>query len=147
MAADKAILVTGGTGKTGRRIVARLQAERPGEVRFDWSEPGSFDAALDGVSAVYLLAPPTAADTLENMRPFLERALNQGVQRFVLQSASSLAAGGPMMGQVHAYLQAHAPSWVVLRPSWFMQNFSEGQHLPTIRDEGAIYTATGEGRC
>jgi uncharacterized protein YbjT (DUF2867 family) len=27
-----------------------------------------------------------------------------------------------------------------------MQNFSEGQHLATIRDEGAIYSATEDGR-
>lgn len=51
-----------------------------------------------------------------------------------------------MTGQVHAFLHEHAPEWVVLRPTWFMQNFSEQQHLPTIRDEGAIYTAVGDGR-
>ena len=27
-----------------------------------------------------------------------------------------------------------------------MQNFSEGPHAPTIRDEGFIYSATGKGR-
>lgn len=70
-------------------------------------------------------------------------ALSSGVRRFVLLSASSLEAGGPMMGQVHAYLQSMAPEWAVLRPSWFMQNFSEQQRLATIRDEGAIYSATG----
>jgi len=31
------------------------------------------------------------------------------------------------------------------RPSWFMENFSEGPHCTTIRDERAIYTATGTG--
>ena len=34
----------------------------------------------------------------------------------------------------------------MLRPTWFMQNFSEQQHLPSIRDEGTIYTAAGDGR-
>ena len=152
------ILVTGGTGKVGRRIVEQLrdlgqtprvatrQVHRPGEVRFDWADPGSFDAALQGVTAVYLVAPPTAGETSAAMRPFLDHALGRGVERFVLQSASSLEAGGPMMGAVHAYLRARAPRWAVLRPSWFMQNFSEQQHLPTIREEGAIYSATGKGR-
>ena len=51
-----------------------------------------------------------------------------------------------MMGQIHVFLRSAAPEWVVLRPAWFMQNFSEQQHLPTIRDEGAIYTAAGDGR-
>jgi uncharacterized protein YbjT (DUF2867 family) len=34
----------------------------------------------------------------------------------------------------------------VLRPSWFMQNFSEGHHLASIRDNGAIYSAAADGR-
>ena len=51
-----------------------------------------------------------------------------------------------MMGAVHAYLRAHVPEWAVLRPTWFMQNFSELQHLATIRDESRIYSATGDGR-
>ena len=153
------ILITGGTGKVGRRIAAQLrdsgvtprvatrQVRRPGEVRFDWADPGSFDAALRGVGTVYLVAPPsTAGGTLAAMRPFLDHAMSRGVGRFVLQSASALEAGGPMMGAVHTYLRAHAPRWAVLRPTWFMQNFSEQQHLPTIRDEGAIYSATGDGR-
>lgn len=80
------------------------------------------------------------------MTPFLHAALNAGVRRYVLLSASSLPEGGPMMGQVHAFLHSEVPEWVVLRPAWFMQNFSEQQHLPTIRDEGAIYTAAGDGR-
>ncbi len=51
-----------------------------------------------------------------------------------------------MMGEVHAWLAKTAPEWAVLRPSWFMQNFSEGPHAATIREEGIIYTATGAGR-
>jgi hypothetical protein len=43
------------------------------------------------------------------------------------------------MEQVHRRLQQNAPQWAALRPSWFMQNFSEGQHLASIRDEDAIF--------
>ena len=50
------------------------------------------------------------------------------------------------MGQVHQWLQDNAPEWTVLRPSWFMQNFSEGQHLASIRDDDRIYSAAGDGR-
>lgn len=50
------------------------------------------------------------------------------------------------MGAVHAWLRSNAQEWAVLRPSWFMQNFSENQHLGPIRDESAIYTATQDGR-
>lgn len=152
------ILVTGGGGKTARRVSAQLaergiehrvasrSASGPGSVRFDWSLPQTHDSALDGVTAVYLVAPPGVVDPLSVMLPFLQRALDKGVTRFVLLSASSLEENGPVMGAVHGWLRLHVPSWIVLRPTWFMQNFSEQQHLPTILAEGAIYSATRNGR-
>lgn len=157
-----AVLVTGGTGKTGRRVAERLRARglearvgsrsgspapEPGApVRFDWAERETWAAALEGVGAAYLVAPAGRTDVLDATRPFLEVALAAGVRRFVLLSAAALPEGGPMMGEVHAWLRARAPEWAVLRPSWFMQNFSEQQHLATIRDEGAVYSAAGDGR-
>lgn len=152
------ILVTGGTGTTGRRIAAQLAA-RGGRhrvatrspsaethIRFDWADETTWTSALEDVASIYLVAPSGVADPLPAMIPFMERAIRSGVKRFVLLSASSLELGGPMMGAVHAWLRDHAPEWVVLRPTWFMQNFSEGQLLAPIRDEGAIFTATGDGR-
>lgn len=155
------ILLTGGTGKTGRRTARRLAADGhdvllasrsgmgsghlPG-VRFDWSDAGTFDAALANKDAVYLVAPTNVPTSLRAMQPLIDRGIAKGVRRFVLLSASSLPKGGPMTGAVHSYLEEKAPEWAVLRPTWFMQNFSEQQHLPTIRGEGAIYSATGDGR-
>ncbi|MEM8973662.1 MAG: ergot alkaloid biosynthesis protein [Pseudomonadota bacterium] len=152
------ILVTGGTGTTGRRISAQLAARHlihrvatrhpkaAHDVRFDWSDESSWPAALESVSSIYLVAPSGVAEPLPAMIPFMHLAITEGVKRFVLLSASSLEAGGPMMGAVHAWLRDHAPEWIVLRPTWFMQNFSEGQLLAQIRDQGSIYTATSSGR-
>jgi len=47
---------------------------------------------------------------------------------------------------VHAWLRANAQEWVVLRPSWFMQNLTQGQHCEPIKTESTIYTATQDGR-
>lgn len=152
------ILVTGASGKTGRRVVEHLQAKgvRPrlalraakgaDTVQFDWAMPDTYPAALENIGAVYLVAPPGEVEPLSVMLPFLQQALHSGVTRFVLLSASSIEEGGPMMGQVHAWLRSNVPSWIVLRPAWFMQNFSEQQHLPTIVRESAIFSATGDGR-
>ncbi|WP_027856925.1 NAD(P)H-binding protein [Marinobacterium jannaschii] len=152
------ILVTGGTGKTGSRVAGLLRGKglRPAiatrspaeadQVLFNWRDPGCFAAAFAGIDAVYLVAPTDDFDSLGVMQPGLEAALKAGVQRFVLLSASSLEEGGPMMGAVHAWLRAHAPQWAVLRPSWFMQNLSEGQHCSPIRDEFSIFSATENGR-
>lgn len=152
------ILVTGGTGKTGRRVVERLRTQglKPrvasrspqgaDTVRFEWKDASTFEAAFRDVQAVYLVAPTDDFDTIGAMQRGLEAALKAGVRRFVLLSASSIEEGGPMMGAVHAWLRANAPEWIVLRPSWFMQNFTEGQHLDSIRNEASIYTATQDAR-
>lgn len=151
------VLVTGGTGKTGslvaqqltaRGVEARIASRNPTaleQVRFEWGDVGSYRAALDGVQAIYLVAPTDRTDHLSVMRPLLEQAVEEDVAQFVLLSASSIDEGGPMMGEVHAWLRANAPSWVVLRPSWFMQNLVT-QHLPSIVNEGCIYSATQDGR-
>ena len=151
------ILVTGGTGKTGRRVAERLRAKKlkpriatrspkdENAVRFQWQDPTTFDEAFRDVQAVYLVAPTDTLDMMGAMQPGLEAAINAGVKRFVLLSASSLKEGDPMMGTVHTWLQVNAPEWAVLRPSWFMQNFSEGQHLAPILEDSAIYTATQDG--
>ena len=146
------VLVTGGTGKTGRRVAQQLSAAgaevrvaaRGGPQPFDWSDPNSWGAALDGVSAAYLVPPPSGDASA--MIAFVQAAMARGVERFVLLSGSPVAEGGPGAGQTHLWLRENAADWAVLRPSWFMQNFSENQHLAAIRDEGAIYSATQDGR-
>lgn len=152
------VLVTGGTGTTGRMVVQGLKEQgiatkvgtrRPsngGEVLFDWQKPESAQAAFAGMDAVYVVAPTNTSDHRKVVLPVLDIARSYGVRRFVLLSASSLEEGGPMMGQIHSYLKDNAPEWTVLRPTWFLQNFSQKHHLTTIREENAIYSATGSGR-
>lgn len=154
---DDFILVTGATGKTGLALVEQLNGAdvdvraatrspyAAGQVRFEWQDRSTHRSALNGVTGVYLVAPTDANEHLPIMRPFLEDALEAGVQRFVLLSASILDETCPLMGEVHAWLAAHAPHWTVLRPSWFMQNFVT-QHLPGILGDDAIYSATQDGR-
>ncbi|MCI3131908.1 ergot alkaloid biosynthesis protein [Phenylobacterium aquaticum] len=152
------VLITGGAGKTGRRLAQRLDArgaayrvasraasDDPRTRRFDWTDRATWPAAIEGTRGIYLVPPPGGGDPAA-MINFARLALERGAGRIVLLSASLLPAGGPGAGQIHAWLRDHAPDWAVLRPSWFMQNFSEGQHLETIRTEGRIYSATGQGR-
>lgn len=150
------VLVTGGTGTTGslvagllreEKVAVRIGSRRPSGtdgVHFDWNESATFAPALADVSAVYLVAPTDRTDHLAAMRPFLDDAVRRDV-RLVLLSAASLPEGGPMMGEVQAWLHEHATHWVSLRPSWFMQNFIN-QHLPGILADECIYSATEDGR-
>lgn len=151
------ILVTGGTGTTGRKVAQLLKNDglnafvgtrtpaSSDHRLFNWAAP-STATAFEGCRAAYLVAPTDRTDHLAIMQPMLERAMELGTRRFVLLSSSQLEPGGPMMGAVHAWLASNAQEWAVLRPSWFMQNFSTGQHARTISEEGAIYSATGAGR-
>lgn len=147
------ILVTGATGKTGASLAAHLQqkglpyraASRHGAPSFDWEQPATWDPALDGVASVYLVAPGTVSDSYSLMQNFMAKAKARGVKRFVFLGMSGLPAGGPAHGQVHQWLKDNSDDWAVLAPSAFMQNFSQGPYLASIREEDRIYSNTGAG--
>ena len=150
------ILVTGATGKVGKRLAERLReaglahrtaSRHPvGEAgtAFDWWDRATWTPALEGVTALYLIAP--RGDAAPVMIDFVREAMDAGVRRFVLQSGSPVPAGAPGAGTVHAWLAESAAEWAALRPSWFMQNFTEALNGQTIRAENAFYTAAGDGR-
>ena len=148
------VLVTGATGKTGQSLVAQLQAKglahraasRAGEPPFDWTAPATWDAALEGVTSIYLVAPPTVDDPYSKIIDFLRLAMRSGSRRLVFLGMASLPAGGFAHGQVHQWLKDNSDDWAVLSPSAFMQNFTEGSHLATIRGEATFYSNTGSGR-
>ncbi len=129
---DKLTLVLGGTGKTGRRVAARLQ-ERGIAVRigarstshsFDWTDEATWAAALENVDRVYVcfqpdLASPGAVDT---MRRFSALAVHAGIKRLVLLSGR----GEDEAEAAERALQASGANWTIIRASWFFENFSEG---------------------
>ncbi|WP_328370896.1 NAD(P)H-binding protein [Streptomyces sp. NBC_00445] len=155
-------LVIGATGTTGSRLVSRLAARNrrvvaasrratavdgARAVRFDWYDPTTFADALNGADRVYLVPPLGSTAPAATVLPFLEQARTAGVRRAVLLSSSAVPAGGPATGEIHQALPGLFDEWAVLRPSWFMQNFT-GDHVyaHSIRADGALWTATGEGR-
>ncbi|MEV3872825.1 NAD(P)H-binding protein [Streptomyces sp. NPDC049906] len=162
MTAAGTTLVIGATGTTGSRTTARLVAAGhrvkaasrrgtplPGAepVRFDWFEPATFDGALAGADRVYVVPPVGEPDPAPVVLPFLRRARAAGVRRAVLLSSSAVPEGGPAVGVVHRALPGLFDEWAVLRPSWFMQNFTgRHPHARSIREDGVILTATGRGR-
>ncbi|WP_327112551.1 NAD(P)H-binding protein [Streptomyces sp. NBC_01341] len=157
------VLVTGATGTTGSRV-ARMLVERghavtlatrtPGprtgarDVRFDWYDTDTHDPALHGADRAYLVPPVGDPHPVDVMLPFLERARSAGVRRVVLLSSSAIPAGGPGVGQVHELLaDGLFGEWTVLRPSWFMQNFTgRHTHADSLRTDGVVSSATGGGR-
>ncbi|MGW2327775.1 SDR family oxidoreductase [Streptomyces sp. NPDC001700] len=151
------ILVTGGTGKSGGRVVSLLRAQgapvrvasRSGMPRFDWLDRATWDSALDGVKAVYLV--PIDGELLT--RPFVARAVELGVERVVLLSGRGVDVPGysgeaNIAGATHMdgedAVRDSGIAWTILRPAWFAQNFSEGIFLDTIL-AGELRLPAGDG--
>ena len=159
MSESSTTLVIGGTGTTGSRVVARLRAHAadiriatrsaagggPELVRFDWSEPETYAAAVEGVDRIYLIAPPGDVDPVPRVRKLLETAVRAGTRRVVVLGSSALPDSDSGPGALAPLIRTMMPEWAVLRPSWFMQNFA-GQLVAGIRERGEIVTATGDGR-
>lgn len=155
-------LVIGATGTTGSRTAAQLTAAGhrvkaasrraapvagAEPVAFDWYDPSTHAGTLDGVDRVYLIPPVGDPDPAATVLPLLQRARSAGVHRAVLLSSSAIPEGGPAVGEVHQALPGLFEQWAVLRPSWFMQNFTGTHvHAQSIREKGIILTATGAGR-
>jgi len=145
---DRLILVTGATGKSGRRIAERLLnagrrvrlGSRSAEPRFDWADSRTWDAALDGVAAVYVAYQPDLAEpgALETVTAFFSRAKEAGVSRIVLLSGR----GEPVAEAAEAALKESGVDWTILRAAWFMQNFSEAFFLDLVRS-GEVILPTG----
>ncbi|WP_405642534.1 NAD(P)H-binding protein [Streptomyces uncialis] len=150
------VLVLGGTGKTGRRVAAELTrrghtarpASRRGDTRFDWSDPATWEAAIDGARAVYLVdsESPEAPD---QVRAFVRLAADQGVERLVLLSArvwEELDNGSREGLAVEDAVTGSGLAWTILRPAWFAQNFTEAPFVNTLLTAGELRLPTGEGR-
>ena len=128
----KPVLVIGATGKTGRRVAAKLEAKglpvrrgsRNSATPFDWEAPETWASALDGVRSAYVtyfpdLAFPGAVEKLESL---CETAKAAGVDHLVLLSGR---------GEHHARLgedvvRRSGVDFTIVRSAWFAQNYSEG---------------------
>ena len=132
-------LVIGGNGKTGRRVVERLQAlevavrlgSRSGEPPFDWEDRSTWAPAMDGMDAAYItyypdVAVPGAAGAIAELAQI---AVASGARRLVL-----LSGRGEVEAQraERALAESGIPEWTVVRCSWFMQNFSESYFLDGV---------------
>lgn len=142
-------LVIGGTGKSGKRVAGRL-IKKGHDVRigsrssipsFDWNNEAGWDAALDGVSNIYItyspdLAMPGAKDAISAL---VRRANLKGVKRLVL-----LSGRGEQEAQDCEQIVAQSGlEWTVVRASWFSQNFSEGAFIDMVLG-GAITLPAGD---
>ena len=145
----KMTLVLGGTGKTGRRVAARLEARglpvrvgsRSGEPPFDWENPDTWASALEGVGSAYVSYYPDLAipGAPAAVRAFAELAVQNGVRRLVLLSGRGEEEAQSAEQAFQEVGEEAGVEWTILRCAWFMQNFDENYLLePILSGEVAL---------
>jgi uncharacterized protein YbjT (DUF2867 family) len=163
------VLVTGPTGKVGRRLIPLLARQgmivraasrsplpqRPGiePARFDWADDSTYEAARTGVAAMFLVAGPIPeAQHADRVRALLDGAAETGVARVVLLSTYGVDQAPPEnpLRRIELVAESSGVPCTILRPVAFMQNFSEGlrwheQFAEGIRDRDEIVGPGGDG--
>jgi len=134
---ERPTLVLGGTGKTGRRVVARLGARglpvrvgsRSGRPPFDWGDQSTWTPVLQGVRAAYIPYPDLVIPgATKAVRAFAELAIEQGVTRLVLLTGR----GEGEAQRAEREVQDTGADVTIVRCAWFMQIFSEDYLLDPI---------------
>ncbi len=148
-------LVLGATGKTGSRVAGRLReqgrevrtaARSAADVRFDWDDLATHRPALRGAQGVYLMAPVLRTEFAPQGSAFLDLAEEEGVRHVTFLSAHGTEEAPPEVAlravELDLIGRTDLPN-SILRPAWFMQNFSETFLRPI---DGAIIVPTEDGR-
>jgi uncharacterized protein YbjT (DUF2867 family) len=147
-------LVLGATGKTGARVAQKLRergttvrtaARNGADIRFDWNDPSTFAGALRDVRGIYLVSPVMRVDFAGVVSQFLDEAERAGVRHVTFLSAYGIEHAPPQVALRAVELdlasrQSLAHS--ILRPAWFMQNFSE-TFLKPVNDEIVVPCGVG----
>jgi uncharacterized protein YbjT (DUF2867 family) len=156
----RTVLVTGARGKTGRAVISQLRHHpeitvhagssqtidetsatvRP--VAFDWHDPATWPAAVDGADAIYLMRPdlpdaPRLIAGLVDLRPHTHVVLlsEQGADRLPADH---------WVRQVEDAVVTRAAGWTLLRPSWFHQVLTDPRfYRDSIRDDRVLSLPSG----
>lgn len=133
------ILVIGGTGKTGSRVVKQLQnrgiepriGSRSAKPSFDWDNKDTWIEALEGIKKMYVtyypdLAVPGAKEAVESLTHL---AKELGVEKIVLLSGK----GETEAEACETIVMESGLDFTIVRASWFNQNWSESFFLDPIR--------------
>jgi uncharacterized protein YbjT (DUF2867 family) len=114
-------------------------------VEFDFTDPSTYDAALEGADRLFLVRPPAISDVKAHINPFVDAAVAAGVEHVVVLSLLG-AERNPVVP--HRGMEQHVlevgVDYTLLRPSFFMQNLST-THREDIKEHGEIFVPAGRG--
>jgi uncharacterized protein YbjT (DUF2867 family) len=146
------ILVIGGTGKVGSRLVTslrergatpRIASRTGGDVRFDWGDPATWRPALTGATGVFVVGPGSGSDWSPRLGALLEVATEVSVTHAVLLSARAVEfLPDGVVAATERVLREGPVPWTILRPAHFAQNFTEAMFTPV---DGIVSAPVGDG--
>jgi uncharacterized protein YbjT (DUF2867 family) len=135
---NDSILVIGSTGKTGQRVVDRLEARgiavrhgsRTADIPFDWDNPQTWAPALANVDKVYITYYPDLAvpGSVDAIRKLSDLAKEAGVRRLVLLSGRNEVEAE----RAEDVVRACGLEWTIVQCAFFSQNFNEGAWLEEV---------------
>lgn len=158
-------LVLGATGNVGSRLVkiltsrgiaVKAASRQPGHyagphgaegVAFNLDQPETFGPALQGVDSMFVIAKSGDAAPQAALNPLFDQATAAGVRHVVLLTAAGTEMNEEIgLRQAERHLMGTGMAYTILRPTWFMQNFSSGFIQPMIAQTGTIYLPAGDGK-
>lgn len=153
-------LVIGATGKVGRRVVSLLEeqgqsvraATRHPEsypstpntraIRFDYADHSTFDGALAGAVRAFVISPEIDPADFEAL---IRKAGH--LQHLVLMTAFGVQyAPESPMGRAEQAVKESGIPYTILRPNWFMQNFTEGNFAEELKQSGTLTLPAAEAQ-
>ncbi|WOX13415.1 NAD(P)H-binding protein [Streptomyces sp. N50] len=149
-ARNMTIVVTGASGRTGRRVAeaaraAGLTVREASRARgFDWADRSTWAETLRGADAAYLVYPSDvgAPEAGRAVGMLAQEAVGLGVRRLVLLSSRGEERARP----TEEALRGSGADWTVVRAAWFAQNFSEGPLVEGFRESGELVFPGGSVR-
>ena len=162
------ICVTGASGTLSSEVIRQLKgqaipfraayfSERAAEiarargieaVTIDYNHPHTLRAAFDACDTLFLLGP-NAPNQTELELNAVEAAKAAGVRYIVKQSVMGAAEEAYSLAKIHRAvekaIETSGLAWTFLRPNSFMQHAVTFMG-PTIRAEGAFYSASDRAR-
>ncbi|WP_370646089.1 SDR family oxidoreductase [Sporolactobacillus sp. STSJ-5] len=157
------ILVTGASGNCGTfvshtlvelgEIVVRSYTtnnrlpalEHSTDVKFDFTDPSTFENALKGVDRVFLMRPPHLGKP-EDLFPFIECMKNHGIKLVCFLSLMGIEKNSiPPHYKIEKYIEKLEIPFAHIRPGFFMQNIS-GVHAVEIREQDTIFVPAGKSK-
>lgn len=165
---NKNILITGASGNVGTEIIrglkqidadcqiftgdrniekskALLSEYRDLNFRhLDFTQPLTFDSALENIDIVFLLRPPQLADVPKYFAPFTAAMKAQGISRVVFLSVQGVENQKFIPHyKLEKLIRDEGFEYVFLRPGYFMQNLTTTL-LHEIKTADKIFIPSGK---